>query len=332
MNIKVIGSGFIASHLPYDELLNWKDKPLRVNAYNHDFDTLADWGKEGDVLINCIGRCGNPNVDQCESIKEEVSFANTVVPIMLANFCNEKGIRFIHVGSGCIFYGESPNTKVDWGMWQQGDWQPPMRRDSGWKETDIADPKSYYSKTKYAADLAIADLPNTTILRIRMPVSAQYSPRNFINKVAKYKQVIDIPNSMTFLDDFVRCVDWVIQNDKRGIWNVVNPEPLTAADVMREYQRYNPGHKFEVISEEQLDAMTTAKRSNCILDGTKLRQAGFEMTPSKKALQMCMMDYCNREAEAREASEQARLRAAAEKAYEKERSVFDFPPLEGRAE
>jgi 3,5-epimerase/4-reductase len=283
MNIKVIGNGFIASHLPYER--------IEDRIWNANDACEAILGEETDVVVNCIGRCGNPNVDQCESIKEETNFANTILPIMLANICAENDIRFVHVGSGCIFSGESPHTRVDWGMRQQGEWKPPSRTDLGFRETDLANPQSYYAKTKYAADLAIADLPNTAILRIRMPISHQRSPRNFISKVANYKRVIDIPNSMTFLNDFVRCVEWVIQNDKRGIWNVVNPEPLSAADVMREYQKHKPGHKFDVMSGEELDSITTAKRSNCILDGSKLRDAGFEMIPSKKALEETMVRY-----------------------------------------
>jgi 3,5-epimerase/4-reductase len=124
-----------------------------------------------------------------------------------------------------------------------------------------------------------------------MPVSPRNEPRNFINKVRGYQRVIGTPNSMTFMDDLVRCIDWVIKERKIGIYHVVNPEPLSAARVMHEYQKYNPDHKFDIISEADLDKITVAKRSNCILNTQKLNDAGFFMTPSEEALINCMEKY-----------------------------------------
>jgi hypothetical protein len=60
---------------------------------------------------------------------------------------------------------------------------------------------------------------------------------------------------------------------------------------MQEYQKYVPEHQFEIITEGQLDQMTVAKRSNCILSGAKLRAAGFKMTDSEEALTECMAKY-----------------------------------------
>jgi hypothetical protein len=60
---------------------------------------------------------------------------------------------------------------------------------------------------------------------------------------------------------------------------------------MREYQKYVPSHTFEIISGAELDTITSAKRSNCITDSSKLSNAGFSMTPSEDALQKCMMEY-----------------------------------------
>ncbi len=163
--------------------------------------------------------------------------------------------------------------------------------DEGWKESDFANPKSFYSKTKYACDLTIGEMPNVSILRIRMPVSTRNEERNFINKVRNYSHVIDIPNSMTLMDDLIRCVDFFVKSKTPGIFHVINPQPITAAQVMREFQKYEPEHKFEVIDEGELDKLTIAKRSNCILNGDKLLDAGFTMTPSKEALEACMASY-----------------------------------------
>ena len=301
MKIITLGNGFIANHLPY-EIANY-----RLTPNQEDIGSFLDQYKP-EVVINGIGFCGRPNVDQCEVEKTKTYMSNVVLPLMLAEECERRDIQMIHIGSGCIFFGESPNqhcVQADGSpmpemipVGQIGSWaqavtiQYPTRSiDDGWKETDFANPKSYYSKTKYACDLALGQMKNVATLRIRMPVFRLNNPRNFINKVRGYSKVIDVPNSMTFVDDLVQVVDWVIDNSKTGLYHVVNPGPLSAADVMREFQKHVPEHKFESITEAELDTMTVAKRSNCIINGDKLRNEGFEMTPSDIALEQCMTEY-----------------------------------------
>jgi len=272
MKIMSIGAGFVSEHLPYE---NIKTKIFS----REDVDHLILKHKP-DVLVNCIGKTGRPNVDWCESHKEETAFANIAVPIMLAEVCKGRGVHLIQIGSGCIYFGPSKYRGETSGA-----------KDPGWREEDFANPKSFYSKTKFACDLALGDMNNVATLRIRMPISSQNTPRNFINKVRGYKQVIDIPNSVTFMDDLVRCVAWFADQGTTGIYHVTNPQPITAAQVMREYQKYVPEHTFDVISEAELDSLTVAKRSNCIINSDKLKNAGFKMTPSEEALEKCMAEY-----------------------------------------
>ena len=62
-----------------------------------------------------------------------------------------KGVYFLHIGSGCIYYGDSPDP-------------------AGWKEDDFENPIPVYSRAKYAADLVLSTLPNVGIARIRLPI------------------------------------------------------------------------------------------------------------------------------------------------------------------
>lgn len=283
MKILTLGKGFVSDHLPYEKILD------RVYADYEELDYVLSKQKP-DVIVNCIGKTGRPNVDWCESNKSETYTANVVLPALIAEWCEGHGVHLIQLGSGCIFFGDSPNK-----VWCDLDLGNPclggFHSETGWKETDHANPKSYYSKTKYACDLLLGQMANVTTLRLRMPVSSKNDPRNFINKIRGYDQIIDIPNSMTMMDDLVRCVDWAAKESKTGIFHVTNPQPITAAQVMREYQKYVPDHKFTVIDEAQLDKLTIAKRSNCILDTAKLSEAGFHMTPSVEALEDCMAKY-----------------------------------------
>lgn len=260
-NILTLGNGFVANHLPYEKITE------RIYPIHQRIEDILIKYKP-DVLINCIGKTGRPNIDWCESNKIDTIVANINIPIMLAQICNQIGIHFIHLGSGCIYFD----------------------KDKVLSEEDEGNPKSFYSKTKYACDLAIGELDNVTVARIRMPISSRDDSRNLINKLRGYKQIIDIPNSVTFMDDFSRCIEWIIDKEKVGIYNVVNDGTLTAAEVMGEYQKYFK-HTFDIISGEELDRLTIAKRSNCILSNLKLSNAGFEMGSAKESLINCMKEY-----------------------------------------
>lgn len=283
MKIMTLGKGFVSDHLPYEKILD------RVHVDYEDIDYVLSQHKP-DVIVNCIGKTGRPNVDWCQTNKTETYTANVILPALIAEWCENHNVHLIQMGSGCIFFGDSPNKTwfdLDEGNLSLGGFY----HESGWREEDHANPQSYYSRTKYACDLLLDQMPNVTTLRLRMPISDKNDPRNFINKITGYKQVIDIANSMTIMSDLVRCVDWAAKNSKFGTYHVTNPEPLTAAQVVREYQKYVPSHQFAVINEQQLDKLVTAKRSNCFLNTDKLTEAGFTMTPSVEALQSCMASY-----------------------------------------
>lgn len=280
MKVLTLGSGFVADHLPYEKISDRITMDWSMDAPQSVYITSLLKRHKPDVLINCLGKTGRPNVDWCESNREATAATNIALPIVIAEACAKEGVHLIQIGSGCIYFGPSPYKG-----------HTSYAQDPGWQETDFANPASFYSKTKYACDLALGPMPHVTTLRIRMPVSDKDVPRNLINKLRGYKQVIDIPNSMTFMSDLVRCIDWTATNRPGGIFHVANPQPLTAARIMQEYQKYVPEHKFEIINEHQLDEMTVAKRSNCILNADKLRRAGFKMSNSEEALAKCMAEY-----------------------------------------
>jgi dTDP-4-dehydrorhamnose reductase len=291
MRVLTLGGGFVAEHLPYEI----RNSQLYVNPEHMDYILSS---RKPNVVVNCVGKTGRPNIDWCETNKSATYESNVIIPMIIADWCAKNGAHLIHLGSGCIFSGTSPNThrqQTEQGKRHtkkseeaEGDW---ITVDDGWQETDVANPQSYYSKSKYACDLMLGEMPHVTTLRLRMPLSEKDHPRNLINKLRGYTQVIDIPNSMTFMDDLVRCIAWAATNRPGGTFHVANPQPLTAARIMNEFQKYVPEHQFELISEQQLDQLTVAKRSNCLLSTKKLSAAGFEMTDSEKALAKCMANY-----------------------------------------
>lgn len=292
--IFVLGSkSFVASHLPYEKI------PDRLIPDYQSIGALINHYKP-DILINCIGFCGFPSIDQCEIKQAETFNANTVLPVMLANECHQRDIRLINIGSGCIFSQASPHK--DYSRWKpcvrsyDDDIEFSHERteypDLGWRETDPANPPSLYSKSKYACDLLLENYKNITTLRIRMPLSEKNHPRNLLNKLLRYSRVIEESNSISDLKDVSRAVEHAITKELSGIFHCTNSEPIKHSQILDEYKKYYPGHTYEKISANELDKLTIAKRSNCILDNTKLRSTGFEFTPTQESIKMCVKEYC----------------------------------------
>src|SRR3989338_9557175 len=149
MKILIIGKGFIGARCA--EV--WGDEAFVsdkiIDSKQDVLDLLVEYNP--DVVLNAAGVRGKPNVDWCETNQEETILGNTKLPIIIAEACQEKNIYLLHIGSGCIFYGESPDPK-------------------GWKENDFGNPIPVYSRAKYAADLVLSTLLNVGIARIRMPI------------------------------------------------------------------------------------------------------------------------------------------------------------------
>jgi len=276
MNIKVLGNGFISDHLSYDKITD------RIDFSDTQIKSIIDKHKP-DILINCVAKTGTPNTDWCETNKEITCKTNTLFPVLLANECERHSIHMIHIGTGSIFNGPSPNIFTD----KYYNYSENL----GWKEIDYANPLSYYEKTKYAADLLLSDMKNVSILRIKLPISHIKHNKNLITKLISYKKIMNVKNSYTFMKDFVDCLDWYTKQNNCGIYNIVNNPEISPVKIMEEYKKYIPLHKYIICPEDELDELTLIKRSNSILNIDKLQNAGFIMRNSFSALKETMKKY-----------------------------------------
>lgn len=203
-------------------------------------------------VLNCAGITGRPNIDWCEEHKQETFEGNVLLPLCLAKACQRTGVRMLHLGSGCVYAGDN-NGK-------------------GWSEEDWPNfAGSFYSKTKAISEAMLKDYDGLQ-LRLRMPIDNDItSERNFLHKITKYKKVIDIKNSMTIVDDLLRVAENLMSKNRVGIYNAVNPGPMSHTEILDLYKKYvDANFKYEIISVEELHQMTKAERSNCVLDNSKL--------------------------------------------------------------
>jgi len=235
-----------------------------------------------EYVLNCAGITGVPNIDWCETHQVETYKGNTILPLLIAEVCQKRGVHLTHLGSGCIFYGPSPDPK-------------------GWRENDFANPCVVYTRTKYAADLALSTLPNVAIARLRMPIDSRPGPRNLIDKLVGYPNVINAQNSVTIVDDLLGAVRRIMETRAQGIFHVVNPGIATHREIISLYRELvDPKHVCEWIEEEDLikKGLAVAKRSNCILQSERLKEIGGEMRPIDVALRDTMVKYAAAKKEA----------------------------------
>lgn len=272
MTILVFGRGFLGQRLAR-ELPGAVLHPADIADETAVRAALADHRPE--AVVNAAGKTGRPNVDWCETHQAETYRSNVEGPLVLARACAAAGAYLLHLGSGCIFYGPSPTP-------------------GGWREDDFANPVSFYSRTKYAADLVLSKLPNVGIARLRMPIDSVPGPRNLITKLAGYKQVIDVENSVTVVDDLVAVVRGLVERRATGIFHATNPGTMRHRDLLALYRELvDPEHTYELIGEEALVSRGLAKlaRSNCILRSERLAELGITMRPIETALRDVMLAY-----------------------------------------
>ncbi|GAA0156643.1 hypothetical protein Leryth_027544 [Lithospermum erythrorhizon] len=223
-------------------------------------------------VFNAAGVTGRPNVDWCESHKVETIRANVVGTLSLADVCREKGLVLVNFATGCIF-------EYDEGH--------PLGSGIGFKEEDKPNfIGSFYSKTKAMVEDLLSNYENVCTLRVRMPITADLSnPRNFITKIARYEKVVNIPNSMTILDELLPVSIEMAKRNLTGVWNFTNPGVVSHNEILEMYKEYiDPTFTWKNFNLEEQAKVIVAPRSNNELDATKLSREFPSILPIKESL------------------------------------------------
>lgn len=225
-----------------------------------------------DVVLNCVGKTGRPNVDWCEDHKMETLSSNVVAPLILARVCEELGVYMVHVGSGCIYTGDKNGV--------------------GFCEDDEANfDGSFYSKTKAWSEVALREFP-VLQLRLRMPFDGEPGERNFITKITKYDRVISTPNSISVLPDFLKAAAALIEKRATGVYNMTNPGWIDHEEILEMYKELvDPSFEYKLMELSELERITKAGRSNCGLSSKKLEAEGIFMRPVREAIAAELIRY-----------------------------------------
>jgi len=176
-----------------------------------DRQAVLDDTKRGNCthVLCATGVIDRPNVDWCEDHKTETIRVNA---IGILNLCDIALLNDVHVtnfATGCIYKHDDEHTI------------------GGKRFTEDDDPNfggSFYSETKSYMEMMLRHYPNVMQCRVRMPTDGDLqNPRNFITKIANYAKVVNIPNSMTVLEEFVPMAFEGAIRKLTGPYNWINP-------------------------------------------------------------------------------------------------------------
>lgn len=132
----------------------------------------------------------------------------------------------------------------------------------------------------------LKNFENVCTLRVRMPISSDLSnPRNFITKITRYEKVVNIPNSMTILDELLPISIEMAKRNLTGIWNFTNPGVVSHNEILEMYRQYiDPNFTWKNFTLEEQAKVIVAPRSNNELDASKLKTEFPELLSIEESL------------------------------------------------
>jgi 3,5-epimerase/4-reductase len=226
----------------------------RLESRQHIVDEIVR--TKPDSIINAAGIIGNPNVDWCEDHKQETIRTNVIGTLNLADVSYMHGLHVTNISTGCIYEYDKAH---------------PIGSGIGFTEKEPPNfDGSFYSRSKIQMETLLLEYPNVLNLRVKMPLSLELD-RGFVGKIARYKKLINVPNSLCVLDDLLPIAVDMTLKEVKGNFNFVNPGALSHNQVMDLYIKYiDPSHTYENFTLEEQDKILRARRANAELSAAKL--------------------------------------------------------------
>ena len=215
-------------------------------------------------IMSFIGRThgkGFTTIDYLEQkgkIYENVR-DNLFSPLLLAILCKKYNIHFTYMGTGCIFKFDKDH--------------PYEKEVNGFTEESLPNFfGSGYSVVKGFTDELMHMFEDTVLnLRIRMPISDDWSTRNFIYKITHYEKICSIKNSMTVLPELLPLMIDMAKNKVTGTINMTNPGLISHNRILELYKEIvDKDFTWKNFSIEEQAKILAADRSNNYLDTSKI--------------------------------------------------------------
>lgn len=227
-------------------------------------------------VLSLIGRThgeGYSTIDYLEQPGKLVENVrdNLFSPLLLAHECTTRGIHFSYMGTGCIF--SSKDAEKMYG------------------ENDLPDffGSSYSTVKGFTDRLMHLHKDNVLNVRIRMPITADSSPRNFITKIVTYEKVCSIANSMSVLPVLLPYLIKLMESKHTGTINFTNPGVISHNEILELYRTIvDPSFTWVNFTEEDQNQILLSKRSNNHLDTTALESLFPDVPDIHSGVRWCL--------------------------------------------
>ena len=232
-------------------------------------------GKIGDKEYTTIDYLEQPG-----KIKENVR-DNLYSPITLAILCKKYDIHYTYLGTGCIF---------------EFDEEHPFGEEiNGFTESSVPNFfGSGYSIVKGYTDRLMHLFDNVLNIRIRMPITSDKNPRNFITKITTYQKVCSVPNSMTVLPELLPIMIDMAKNKVNGTVNLTNPGLISHNEILEMYKEIvDPNFTWNNFTVEEQNEILAAGRSNNYLNTEKLEYLYPNVLNIKDSMRQCLLEMKN---------------------------------------
>lgn len=251
-----------------------KEHTVVLGSRVENLETIENEIKQNqpDRIICCIGRTSGGNIQTIDYLEQpgknfENVRDNLYGPILLANVSQKYNIHMTYLGTGCIFNGYKEYT-----------------------EEDVPDFfGSSYSQVKGFTDILMHSYENLLNVRIRMPITSETHPRNFITKITKYEHICSMDNSMTVLDELLPVLITFIEENRTGTINLVNPGVINHNEILIMYKEIvDPNFTWKNFSLDDQNKILLAGRSNNSLSNKKLLEWAPNVSNIHDAIWKCL--------------------------------------------
>ena len=218
-------------------------------------------------IISTIGRThgkiGNKEyttidyLEQPGKIKENVR-DNLFSPVMIALISQKYNIHYTYLGTGCIFTYDSEHPFAEELNGFTSDSKPNFFGSS-------------YSIVKGYTDMLMKAFDNVLNVRIRMPITDEIHPRNFITKITQYQKICSIHNSMSVLPELLPVMIDMCEKGATGTINLTNPGLISHNEILEMYREIvDAKFTWENFDIDEQRKILESERSNKFLDTSRL--------------------------------------------------------------
>jgi len=280
------GNGWIGSQ--FIKLLDNINYVVGKSRIDHD-DLLEEIKQVNPThIVSFIGRThgkiGDKVYSTIDYLEEDGKLVDNIrdnlySPLILADLCRTYKIHYTYLGTGCIFkYDEE---------------HPFGKEVNGFTESSL--PNFYgssYSIVKGFTDRIMKLYPHVLNLRIRMPITDEKNPRNFITKITQYEKICSIPNSMTVLPELLPLVIDMMKKQVTGTFNFTNPGLISHNEMLDMYKELvDPSFTWTNFSQDEQRSILASDRSNNYLDTTPLETMYPHILNIKESVRNILIQY-----------------------------------------